>query len=120
MTSRRAVLGMAGAGAAVAVAGTGLLSGTGLFQAEAQAAEALAGVNEPTFNALTPFKDALHVPPTLRLDGTGTTEIDLVESSMRLHSQMPPAACGPTGATSPDRPSRCAAVSESGSLGTTS
>ncbi|MFE9694819.1 multicopper oxidase family protein [Micromonospora sp. NPDC005806] len=87
--NRRTVLGMAGvSAAAVAAAGVGILSSTGPFQREAQAAEGLEGVGEPTFTALTPFRDPLRVPPTLR--PSGTTEIDLVESYIRLHSQMPP------------------------------
>ncbi|MFJ4847431.1 multicopper oxidase family protein [Streptomyces sp. NPDC088733] len=89
-TSRRTVLGMAGAtAAAVAVAGTGVLGGTGAFQRKAEAADALEGVNEPTFTELTPFRDPLRVPPTLRAKGHRITEIDLVESPVRLHSQMP-------------------------------
>ncbi|MEU4091764.1 multicopper oxidase domain-containing protein [Streptomyces sp. NPDC026673] len=76
--------------AAVAVAGTGVLGSTGLFEGTAEAADALQGVNEPTFKALTPFRDPLRVPPTLRPKSQGLTEIDLVESRVRLHSQMPP------------------------------
>ncbi|SNT53758.1 multicopper oxidase family protein [Actinacidiphila glaucinigra] len=88
--SRRNILGMAGAGAAaVAVAGTGILRG-GVFQSEAQATEGLGGVQEPTFATLEPFRDALRVPPALRPKRHGITEIDMVESQVRLHSQMPP------------------------------
>ncbi|MFI8182321.1 multicopper oxidase domain-containing protein [Actinacidiphila glaucinigra] len=89
-TSRRTVLGMAGAtAAAVAVAGTGVLGSTGVFQGTAEAADALQGVNEPTFTTLKPFRDPLRVPPTLRPKSHGITEIDMVESRVRLHSQMP-------------------------------
>jgi spore coat protein A len=54
------------------------------------AAGALPGVSEPTHATLTPFRDPLRIPPTLRPGANGVTEIDLVEARLRLHSQMPP------------------------------
>ncbi|GIF98313.1 multicopper oxidase family protein [Catellatospora citrea] len=86
--NRRSVLGLAGAGAAVVVAGAGILGATDLLQGQAHAAEGLNGVDEPKFTELTPFEDPLKVPPTLRPQGT--VNIDLVESYQRLHSQLPP------------------------------
>lgn len=86
--NRRSVLGLAGAGAAVVVAGAGILGSTDLLQGQAHAAEVLNGVDDPSFTELTPFKDPLRVPPTLR--PSGSINIDLVESYQRLHSQLPP------------------------------
>lgn len=89
-TGRRTVLGMAGVtAAAVAVAGTGVLGSSGLFEGTAEAAGTLDGVNEPAFTELAPFRDPLRVPPTLRPRSKGITEIDLVDAHVRLHSQMP-------------------------------
>ncbi|MGW1530338.1 multicopper oxidase family protein [Streptomyces sp. NPDC002159] len=90
-TSRRTVLGMAGVtAAAVAVAGTGVLASTGVLEGTAEAADALQGVGEPTFTTLKPFLDPLRVPPTLHPGSQGITNVDLRESPVRLHSQMPP------------------------------
>lgn len=117
--NRRTVLGMAGvSAAAIAAAGAGILSSTGLFQGEAQAAEGLEGVNDPTFTALTPFRDPLRVPPTLRPQGT--TEIDLVASYICPHSQMPPIRLWTYGGHLPGPTIECAAASGSASRGTTS
>ncbi|MGI5144661.1 multicopper oxidase family protein [Streptomyces sp. CA-106110] len=97
--SRRSFLGMAG-GTAVgaAVAGAGVYSLTG-GSAEASVTdgntlvagvnETLDGVSSPQFTKLTPFKDPLRIPPTLRPGTGGIAEVDLVESDIRLHSQMP-------------------------------
>ncbi|MGI5135371.1 multicopper oxidase family protein [Streptomyces sp. CA-106110] len=95
--NRRTFLGMAsGTAVAATVAGAGLYSATGLFQGSAQASETLDGgskpldgVSSPEFTKLTPFKDPLRIPPTLRPGDEAITRIDLVESQIRLHSQMP-------------------------------
>ncbi|MEU6653977.1 multicopper oxidase domain-containing protein [Streptomyces sp. NPDC046900] len=94
---RRTFLGMAGGTAvAAAITGTAVYSATGLFQASAQAnqtldggSEPLDGVSSPQFTKLTPFKDPLRIPPTLRPGNEALTKVDLVEAQIRLHSQMP-------------------------------
>ncbi|MFE7749098.1 multicopper oxidase family protein [Streptomyces sp. NPDC057428] len=89
-TSRRSILGMAGfTTAAVAVAGTGILRSNDSGSDAVLAAKALPGVSEPTHTTLTPFEDPLRIPPTLRPGNKGITEVDLVETRLRLHSQMP-------------------------------
>lgn len=102
--SRRTFLGMAGSTAAgAAVAGAGVYGLTGLYEGSAEASETLDGagemsgganaeldgVNSPEATELTPFKDPLRIPPTLRPGNGGVTEVGLVESRIRLHSQMP-------------------------------
>ncbi|MEU4097203.1 multicopper oxidase domain-containing protein [Streptomyces sp. NPDC026673] len=95
--NRRTFLGMAGGtAAAAAVAGTGIYSATALTQGRAQASQTIAGgskplngVGSPEFTKLTPFKDPLRIPPTLRPGDEAITQVDLVESQIRLHSQMP-------------------------------
>ncbi|WP_234020658.1 multicopper oxidase family protein [Streptomyces sp. 142MFCol3.1] len=89
-TTRRSLLGMAGfTTAAVAVAGTGILKANGVEDDKVLTAGVIDGVSKPAFSTLTPFKDPLRIPPTLRPAGKGVTEIDLVEATLRLHSQMP-------------------------------
>ncbi|MER6437556.1 multicopper oxidase domain-containing protein [Streptomyces sp. NPDC001185] len=89
-TTRRSLLGMAGfTTAAVAVGGAGLLKGNNSTNEKPVAADILEGAGEPTSTHLTPFKDPLRIPPTLRLRGDDITEIDLVSARVRLHSQMP-------------------------------
>ena len=90
VADRRAFLGVAAAAVAgVAVVGT-VAGTTGLLSRHAAAAPDLAGVDEPQFAELTPFTDALRIPPTLRPNGSGVTEVDMVEARIRLHSQLPP------------------------------
>jgi o-aminophenol oxidase len=90
VADRRAFLGVAAAAVAgVAVVGT-VAGTTGLLSGHASAAADLAGVAEPQFTELMPFKDALRIPPTLRPKRTGVTEVDMVEARVRLHSQLPP------------------------------
>jgi hypothetical protein len=73
VADRRAFLGVAAAAVAgVAVVGT-VAGTTGLLSRHAAAAPDLAGVDEPQFTELTPFTDALRIPPTLRPNGTGVT-----------------------------------------------
>ena len=48
------------------------------------------GVNTPQFAELTPFKDSLRTPVTLRPSADGMTEIAMVEAAIRLHSHFPP------------------------------
>ncbi|MGY4649512.1 multicopper oxidase family protein [Mycobacterium sp. URHB0021] len=86
VADRRAFLGVA----AAAVAGVAAVGAVDLFSGHAAAARDLGGIDEPQFAELTPFKDALRIPPTLRPKGTGVTEIDMVEARIRLHSQLPP------------------------------
>lgn len=89
ITNRRSFLGMAGGTAlGVAVAGTAVYSATDLFRGTAEASE-LDGVSTPEFTELTPFKDPLRIPPTLRPRSEGTMEVGLVPAQVRLHSQMP-------------------------------
>ncbi|MEU1528611.1 multicopper oxidase family protein [Streptomyces fagopyri] len=89
-TTRRSLLGMAGfTTAAVAVAGAGFLNGNHSVNEKPVAADIPEEVGEPTSTGLTPFKDPLRIPPTLRPRGNGITEIDLVSGRVRLHSQMP-------------------------------
>ncbi|MEU9381843.1 multicopper oxidase domain-containing protein [Streptomyces sp. NPDC048279] len=88
-TSRRSLLGMAGfTTAAVAVGGTGFLRANASDGGQVLSADTLKGVTSPAFSTLSPFRDPLRIPPTLR-PGKGITEIDLVETRVRLHSQMP-------------------------------
>ncbi|WP_246041282.1 multicopper oxidase family protein [Streptomyces cadmiisoli] len=90
-TSRRSLLGMAGlTTAAVAVGGTIALRGSESQAQELTGAATLPGVDTPTHTELTPFKDPLRIPPTLRLNSRSITEINLVNSRQRLHSQLPP------------------------------
>ncbi|MGI5135398.1 multicopper oxidase family protein [Streptomyces sp. CA-106110] len=86
-----------GTAVGAAVAGTGVYGLTG-GSAEASATDGqtltgganltLDGVSSPQFTELTPFKDELRIPPTLT-PGVGVTEVSLVQSRIRLHSQMP-------------------------------
>ncbi|MCT9930072.1 multicopper oxidase domain-containing protein [Planotetraspora sp. A-T 1434] len=48
----------------------------------------LAGVDQPVTATLTPFADALRVPPVIRPEGDLTIEMRSV--ARRLHSQLPP------------------------------
>ncbi len=48
------------------------------------------GASVPQVSELTPFRDPLRIPPTLRPAGTGITKVRLTEKSVRLHSQLPP------------------------------
>ncbi|WP_229703762.1 multicopper oxidase family protein [Streptomyces albiflavescens] len=95
--SRRKFLGMAG-GTAVgsAVVGTSIYGATSLFSGSAQASTGLSGgtapldgVSTPSYTELAPFKDSLRIPPTLRPGDDGITNVNLMESQVRLHSQMP-------------------------------
>ncbi|GGT02974.1 multicopper oxidase family protein [Streptomyces chromofuscus] len=87
--SRRSVLGIAGlTTAAIAVGGTTLVNSSSAT-AQKVAAETLDGVSKPTHTRLTPFKDPLRIPPTLRPRSTEILDIDLVDTFQRLHSQMP-------------------------------
>ena len=86
VADRRVFLGVA----AAAVAGVAVVGATDLFSGHATAAKDLGGVDEPRFTELTPFKDALRIPPTLRPKRTGVTEVDMVEARIRLHSELPP------------------------------
>ncbi|MEV7996647.1 multicopper oxidase domain-containing protein, partial [Streptomyces sp. NPDC086077] len=76
--------------AAIAVAGTGFINGNRASAQRTATADPLDGVSRPTFTSLTPFKDRLRIPPTLRPRKNDVTEIDLVDTRQRLHSQMPP------------------------------
>jgi spore coat protein A len=75
--------------AAAAVAGTGFLSSNSVADQKPAPPSSLDGVGTPTVTSLTPFKDKLRIPPTLRPRKDGITEIDLVDTRLRLHSQMP-------------------------------
>ncbi|MEU6597613.1 multicopper oxidase family protein [Streptomyces flaveolus] len=91
------IAGGAVAGAAV-YGGANLLVGAGT---EAEASEDMSarltggeahdlkGASTPQVTELTPFKDELPIPPTLKPSSRGTTEVRLVEKNIRLHSQLP-------------------------------
>ncbi|WP_431946080.1 multicopper oxidase family protein [Actinacidiphila sp. bgisy167] len=97
---RRTFFGIAGGAVAgvAAYGGVNLLGGGGT---EAQAAvdgsarltggkgHDLKGPSQPQVTELTPFKDELPIPPTLKPSSRGTTEVRLVEKPIRLHSQLP-------------------------------
>jgi spore coat protein A len=103
-TNRRTVLGLAGGAAvgAAVVATTNLLTKgstaiAGTDPAQGTPAVLTGGVDAltdgasaPKVTELTPFKDPLRVPPTLKPGRSGITEVRLVEKSIRLHSQLPP------------------------------
>jgi FtsP/CotA-like multicopper oxidase with cupredoxin domain len=90
VADRRAFLGVAAAAVAgVAVVGT-VGDAPNRFSGSGSAAPDLGGVDEPQFTELTPFKDALRIPPTLRPKRAAVTEVDMVEARIRLHSQLPP------------------------------
>ena len=90
VADRRAFLGVAAA-AVAGVAAVGTVAGTTkLFSGSGAPHRDLGGVDEPQFTELTPFKDALRIPPTLRPKRTGVTEVDMVEARIRLHSQLRP------------------------------
>ncbi|WP_212909711.1 multicopper oxidase family protein [Streptomyces sp. TS71-3] len=76
------------------VAGFGLTGGAVYKATEMVTASAgesdFGGVSTPQYKELTPFRDQLRIPPTLRPDRTGVTEIDMVNKNVRLHSQLPP------------------------------
>ncbi|MFI1832731.1 multicopper oxidase family protein [Streptomyces olivaceoviridis] len=97
---RRNFLGIAGG----AVAGTAVYGGANLSAGGATEAEAsqdmsarltggeghdLKGASTPQVTELTPFRDKLPIPPTLKPSDRGTTEVRLVEKNVRLHSQLP-------------------------------
>ncbi len=69
VADRRAFLGVA---AVAGVAAVGAVAGkTDLFSGHAAAARDLGGVDEPQFAELTPFKDALRIPPPCGRTGLG-------------------------------------------------
>jgi spore coat protein A len=99
--NRRAILGIAGS----AVAGVAIYKAADVLTNRSQAdaatsAEALeltggvevlsGGVTTPQVTELTPFKDPLRIPPTLKPSGNGVTDIKLTAQPIRLHSQLPP------------------------------
>ncbi len=110
-TSRRGFLGIAAAVAVTTSAppaaaapppgklsGAGDLPGVDLPSADLPSADLagddlagddLAGVDQPTTATLTPFVDALRVPPTLRPMG-GELTVEMRAATKRLHSQLPP------------------------------
>lgn len=49
----------------------------------------LAGVPDPQFVELTPFKDELRLPSTLRPERGRLTEVEMVTTQIRWHSQLP-------------------------------
>jgi FtsP/CotA-like multicopper oxidase with cupredoxin domain len=95
--SRRSFIGIAGTAMAAVYGGTQLLSGD---VSEASAAEASlitpgpgplrTGPSSPQVSKLTPFRDPLQIPPTLKPKTIGTNEINIVARKVRLHSQLPP------------------------------
>ena len=90
MVDRRAFLGAAVATVAGAAAVGAVAGGADLFTGHRAAATALGGVDEPRFPELTPFSDALRIPPTLRPEGGSMVDVELIEAQTRLHSQLPP------------------------------
>ncbi|MEU4532088.1 multicopper oxidase domain-containing protein [Micromonospora ureilytica] len=85
--SRRAFLGMTGAAAAgVSLYGVSTMAAHNATVPEAQVMTGT-GANNGT---LTPFKDALRIPPVLRPHTSVITEITSVMTQVRLHSELPP------------------------------
>jgi FtsP/CotA-like multicopper oxidase with cupredoxin domain len=48
------------------------------------------GPTTPQVSELTPFKDPLRVPPTIRLRHDALTTVRMIAKNIRLHSQLPP------------------------------
>jgi hypothetical protein len=118
-TDRRAFI----IGAGATVAGAVAVGAVGLVTAPhpgASATATLDGVNTPQFAELTPFKDPLRTPVTLRPSPDGITEVAMVDAAIRLHSQLPPTECGPITGTFPAPPLRRVKASRSVSRGQTS
>ncbi|SEN78361.1 multicopper oxidase family protein [Actinacidiphila rubida] len=89
--SRRRFLSMAGGSmAGVAVTSGAFYSATALMRANAAEDGGFDGVSSPRYTDLTPFKDKLRLPPTLAPTHDGTTEVEMVNRNIRLHSQLPP------------------------------
>lgn len=72
---------------AIAIGAAGVVTASHPGSADAATLE---GVDEPRFAELTPFSDALRIPVTLRPSPHGITDVDMVETRLRLHSQLPP------------------------------
>lgn len=90
MVDRRAFLGAAVATVAGAAA-VGVVAGqSNPFTGHRAAAATLDGVDRPLFAQLTPFRDALRIPPTLRPEHDSLVDVELVDAQIRLHSQLPP------------------------------
>jgi spore coat protein A len=114
-TDRRAFIVAAGATVAGAIA-VGTVGAVVAAHPGSAATAALDGVDEPRFAKLSPFKDALRTPATLRPSAGGITEVDMVEAHLRLHSQLPPTRMwtyaghfpGPTIETHKGQPARIA------------
>ncbi|MBY8879087.1 multicopper oxidase family protein [Actinacidiphila acidipaludis] len=89
--SRRRFLSMAtGTMAGVAVTSAAFYSATELMRANAAENGGFDGVSSPQYTDLTPFKDKLRQPPTLAPKHDGITEMEMVNQTVRLHSQLPP------------------------------
>ncbi len=89
-TSRRGFLGVA-AGTAATIATAGTLTQAARAEPappDSQVAD-LAGPDQPAVATLTPFQDALPIPPVLRPRGREVT-LELRSVRRRLHSQLPP------------------------------
>lgn len=91
MHSRRRFLSVAGGTmAGVAVTSGAFYSATDLMRASAAENGGFDGVSSPQHTDLTPFKDKLRQPPKLAPKHQGTTEIEMVNRTLRLHSELPP------------------------------
>jgi hypothetical protein len=118
-TDRRAFI----IGAGATVAGAVAVGTVGLVTAPhpgASATATLDGVNTPQFAELTPFKDPLRTPVTLRPSPDGITEVAMVDAAIRLHSQLPPTRMWTYNGHFPGPPLRRVKASRSVSRGQTS
>ena len=48
------------------------------------------GPTTPQVSQLSPFRDPLRIPPTIRLSNNALTTVRMIPKSIRLHSQLPP------------------------------
>jgi hypothetical protein len=89
--SRRRFLSVAGGTmAGVAVTSAAFYGATDLMRASAAENGGFDGVSSPQHTDLTPFKDKLRHPPKLAPKHQGITEIEMVNQTLRLHSELPP------------------------------
>jgi spore coat protein A len=97
---RRALFGLAGgAVAGAALYGTAdVLNNGHPASASIEPATELAGgtavltdgPTRPQVSELSPFRDPLRIPPTIRPSGSALTTVRMIAKSVRLHSQLPP------------------------------
>jgi len=89
LRSRRAFIGIAGTAVAGAAAFGDLYAQRRAAHSEAST-EILDGVGDPRFRELAPFKDPLRIPAILEPSADRMNDVDMVNATIRLHSQLPP------------------------------